>query len=551
MTDTTSAVRALLISEQLDLAEETRREAVRTGSGGEVPAVEITPGYLTSNDITQADVIIYDLDITHGDADHIRDDLLRIRSQTRSKPVIVIGNPEMVDITLSNPKLSECIDRHLKKPVFRSQLVLAIDALGSHLSAEAADSKQGPISSVLIKSAVPLVLLAIAAGLLWVGMQQQQAPVVQTTSKTETAPLQEDLANADPQAEIISSLLSDAARAESAGRLISPENDNALYYYEQILEIDSFDPVAYQGRKRVLKRLESSINGLLESAAYEEAAEIAEVLAEAEPLNESYQKLVDTVQAANDKQSADSDARETEQDSAQALANNESTVQSERAVDPRSARGELTEAWVQRITAALSSERLVPPQPDNAFSLIEGALRNDRVNNDEIRPLIQKLAGSLEINIRQHIDNARLADARQDLGFLQRLGVESALLGELSDSIEQQRLAQESAGSSSDRNTPVDQVSEPEIIDRVDPTYPRRAQRLDIQGWVEVQYEVDAEGQVINARVTQAEPGKIFNQAGLEAINQWRFTPARNMESGEPVVSETQITRFNFSLSDG
>ena len=487
MTDTISAVRALLISEQLDLAEETRREAVRTGSGGGVPVVEIMPGYLTSNDITAADVIIYDLDITHGDADHIRDDLLQIRSQTRSKPVIVIGNPERVDATLSSPKLSEYIDRHLKKPVFHSQLVLAIDALGLHSSAEAADPKKRSFSSVLIKSAVPLVLLIIAAGLLWVAMQQQD-PNVQTISKTQTTPLPEGLADADPQAEKISTLLSDAARTESAGRLISPESDNALYYYEQILQIDSFDPAAYQGRKRVLNRLESSIDGLLESAAYDEAAEIAKVLAEAEPLNESYQKLVDTVQAFRDNRSPEGNA----QDSA-ASANSELAEQSERVAEPDSATDQAqnevaSEASKQRITAAVNSERL---------------------------------------------------------------GADSTVLRELSDGVEQQRPAQESAGSSTDRNVPVDQVSEPEIINRIDPVYPRRAQRLDIQGWVEVQYEVDSEGQVVNARVIQAEPGKIFNQAGLDAIKQWRFTPARSTASGEPVVSETQTTRFNFSLSDG
>jgi len=62
-------------------------------------------------------------------------------------------------------------------------------------------------------------------------------------------------------------------------------------------------------------------------------------------------------------------------------------------------------------------------------------------------------------------------------------------------------------------------------IVRVPPVYPTRALASGVEGRVLVEFDVDPSGAVGSARVVVAEPPRIFDQAALEAIRQWRYSP--------------------------
>jgi len=71
--------------------------------------------------------------------------------------------------------------------------------------------------------------------------------------------------------------------------------------------------------------------------------------------------------------------------------------------------------------------------------------------------------------------------------------------------------------------------SEPKIstgvvpLERIPPKYPMRAANRHIEGWVKIEFTITTSGKVENATVVEAEPAEIFDEAALNAINQWLF----------------------------
>ena len=86
----------------------------------------------------------------------------------------------------------------------------------------------------------------------------------------------------------------------------------------------------------------------------------------------------------------------------------------------------------------------------------------------------------------------------------------------------------------------------PILLKKVEPYYPERSRRLGQEGYVIVQFEVDANGRVKNPTAHHAEPKGHFERAALNAIRQWRFQAAKD-ETGRPVAYRLQV-RIDFRL---
>lgn len=71
---------------------------------------------------------------------------------------------------------------------------------------------------------------------------------------------------------------------------------------------------------------------------------------------------------------------------------------------------------------------------------------------------------------------------------------------------------------------------EPVVIKRVNPAYPEIARRAGVEGKVLVKAWVDKEGKIRKVEVVKSD-ADIFNQAAIDAVMQWVFTPAM-MKSG-------------------
>jgi TonB family protein len=78
----------------------------------------------------------------------------------------------------------------------------------------------------------------------------------------------------------------------------------------------------------------------------------------------------------------------------------------------------------------------------------------------------------------------------------------------------------------------------------VNPVYPAIAQNAGVQGVVVIEALISADGKISNARVLQSVP--LLDQAALDAVMQWEFTPTRL--NGEPMPVLMTVT-VQFTLT--
>jgi periplasmic protein TonB len=81
---------------------------------------------------------------------------------------------------------------------------------------------------------------------------------------------------------------------------------------------------------------------------------------------------------------------------------------------------------------------------------------------------------------------------------------------------------------------------------QISPQYPIGAARDGKEGFVVVEFDISTLGTVINARVIEAEPKRIFDKAAIHAIKGWKYKP--RMEQGVPMKVLQQQVRLDFSL---
>jgi protein TonB len=82
------------------------------------------------------------------------------------------------------------------------------------------------------------------------------------------------------------------------------------------------------------------------------------------------------------------------------------------------------------------------------------------------------------------------------------------------------------------------EVNEPVKVHHVDPVYPKVAMDASIEGIVIIDAVIDATGRISEARVLRGVP--ILEEAALEAVRQWRYTPT--LLDGVPTPVRMTIT---------
>ena len=89
-------------------------------------------------------------------------------------------------------------------------------------------------------------------------------------------------------------------------------------------------------------------------------------------------------------------------------------------------------------------------------------------------------------------------------------------------------------------------ISQLTRINYVGPEYPRAARRRNVTGAVDIGFTVTTDGRVRAISVISSEPGETFDQAAMEAVEQWRFEPV--IENGVAVEKRSAV-RLSFSLN--
>jgi protein TonB len=86
-----------------------------------------------------------------------------------------------------------------------------------------------------------------------------------------------------------------------------------------------------------------------------------------------------------------------------------------------------------------------------------------------------------------------------------------------------------------------------EAVSMPEPLYPPGAFRAGVEGWVEVDFTVTAEGTTRDVEVAAAHPGEVFDDAAVAAVANWTFRP--RVVNGRPVPQRSSVT-LRFSVEN-
>ncbi len=318
-----------------------------------------------------------------------------------------------------------------------------------------------------------------------------------------------------------------ADRAFASGRITEPVNDNALYYFHQAVLVNSADQLARQGLDKVV----AYVIGDAESALYDS----------------------DWAQA-----------RRSAEHVLALLPDHEGAL----SVLGRTEKYERIEELSQLAVNQLATDRLLSPRGDNALSSYRRIERIDPGNAEAavgIHTIAQRLVaksqaaafdGDFEASAK-YMQQAR--DIAPGLGSVDqaakltdqftKLTQEKAAeaQAQASASIEQQQASDASrtqASTSADTadSERVFNVSDLTVERSVAPLFPRRAGMAEKEGWVELNFRIDTEGEVYDAVVVRSSD-QVFESSAVTAIRKWRFVPYSEDGIAMPVRSGV---RFSF-----
>ena len=79
------------------------------------------------------------------------------------------------------------------------------------------------------------------------------------------------------------------------------------------------------------------------------------------------------------------------------------------------------------------------------------------------------------------------------------------------------------------------------------PIYPQELKNSGIEGYVTLKYDVSTEGKVMNVRIVESDPPRVFDESARRTLSTWRFSP--ELAEGLEKKSIDVISRISFQLS--
>jgi len=530
-------------------------------------------------------IVIFDAGIETHEIDDTIGHILKLKQLDPTQVLILTGDSDVLgDLLKTN--IQPLVFRAFTKPISANQVFLAFksaNALHEDLIEKQASginiSTIGPAenktsveslvkerkSNTAIYAAIAVFALVIVAWLISSGTNEQSATEVDNyveTAATETDSSIEDADDApisiSNSVQRVNKLNQLAANAMLDRRVISPKGDNALYYYDQVLAIDAYDTTAYQGKKSVADELRASYNSLLGTAEFDRALKVLNVLQRIEPLNLDNDALGGGLEKAINVHVKKIKSSGTSAEIARTAAVLEKMGDEFEGSKSASAALRAEQKLISKIDSALKANNLTPPNNGNAYSLVSGALKSNTVSKANIEPRVRTLSTKILKLADTSYSEDDLENASKLAALVKRLNVNRKELATLSKNIADKKAklnpdGKESAAAKEGEITaeiapaPA-KIIPAKIITRTQPRYPRRAIDREIEGWVKVQFELDIQGRPREISVIEADPKGVFENSAIKAVEKWRFSPARNEQTGLPVEADSITTKLSFNL---
>ncbi len=89
-------------------------------------------------------------------------------------------------------------------------------------------------------------------------------------------------------------------------------------------------------------------------------------------------------------------------------------------------------------------------------------------------------------------------------------------------------------------------TDEVRAIFRAKAIYPRQARRDNIEGWVQLAFDINETGNVENVSVIASKPKRIFNKAARKALLKWKYQVI--LVDGRPLIHKNRSIQLNFTM---
>jgi TonB family protein len=378
--------------------------------------------------------------------------------------------------------------------------------------------------------------------------------------------------------------------AFAAGDIVSPDEDNALYYYREALRIEPQNTAARQGLDQIegfllneaetaiyhgdfdlarnnaakvlaldpenghaldinlraarLQRVETLLNravalytaGQLTEPASDNAAAVYQQVLALDPGNDAARQGLDSVvqRTVANAESAmfagnveRARAHLAQAKALDARAPGISTLeQAQRNLQARQ-ENDKVRVWLTAAAEALQADRLMPPAESNAFELYQQVLSVDAESSAARRGL-ELIRGGLLDRARTLLSSDDMTATRTHLDAALQAGADPVIIAELRGEADyRQRLLDAQAGKF-DSLYPISQLVP---VRQTAPSYPRTAPP-GTSGSVDLHLTVTETGDVRDVEVVGT-PREYFQRAAVQAVRSWRFEPV--IERGRPI----------------
>lgn len=212
-------------------------------------------------------------------------------------------------------------------------------------------------------------------------------------------------------------------------------------------------------------------------------------------------------------------------------------VQNARVTAKAEAMTRLSRGFDQRLT----QNRLVEPANDSAAFYLRQLEQTDPTH-----PSTRQARLSLSTKL---VDEARNAASRGDLATADALVEDARSLNIAPASIAaiEREIAAVRATPGTAAAAEVISAGRLERTKYVPPEYPGMAQQRKITGAVDLEFTVRKDGRVVDIAIAAADPPKVFDQAAISAVRQWRYRPMER--NGSPVDQRVRL-KMRFAMDE-
>lgn len=437
---------------------------------------------------SDSDMVIYDLDLVNADLEKALNDIYLLKPKVSNKTLILIGEKEDITKAQHNLDIHPRVTRYLRKKVMPNQLLMAIKS-GSNKSSSPSSIDSVDHSSGQQKSSI-FKFIGIAACVILIGALGFAYAVN----------------NKSGNAKVVLSTNADQPLLQTTKKELSENQINVEALNKQGINARALGNLYEPIQNNALHYFKQALTlDSFNSVAYKNQQEILESLRNEFPVlieNQQYQQAQAVIGALQEYQAFHHDNLEMKN----------------------------TLARLRQLKRA-EAQNAVAPITDNTSDV-------ENNNSESTKTSPDTNTKPVTTNIIANNDDVT------DAGTVTQKEATTTIV----DLTAQQTANQVTSESSPPVKRSSPSILPPKLIKSVEANYPRRAYLFDIQGWVELNYQVDAEGKTFNITVIKQEPPKFFAKAAIEALKKWEFSPARNSVTGDSVESKVRSKTFSFVL---